>query len=84
MWLEDAGRGWRRVVASPKPLVVNETQCDPGAWCLSGYIVIVVCGGGGVPVVRNEVGSLRGIAAVIDKDRASSLLAQTLTRRSAA
>ena len=44
---------------------------------LAGYIVIV-CGGGGVPVVRNEVGSLRGVDAVIDKDRASSLLAQTL------
>ena len=73
---EDAGRGWRRVVASPKPLVVNEINAIQ-ALVLAGYIVIV-CGGGGVPVVRNEVGSLRGIAAVIDKDRASSLLAQTL------
>ncbi len=74
--MEDAGRGWRRVVASPKPLVVNEINAIQ-ALVLAGYIVIV-CGGGGVPVVRNEVGSLRGIAAVIDKDRASSLLAQTL------
>ncbi|MCY4070163.1 MAG: carbamate kinase [Chloroflexi bacterium] len=74
--VEDAGRGWRRVVASPKPLVVNEINAIQ-AMVLSGYIVIV-CGGGGVPVVRNEVGSLRGIDAVIDKDRASSLLAQTL------
>ena len=74
--MEDAGRGWRRVVASPKPLVVNEINAIQ-ALVLSGYIVIV-CGGGGVPVVRNEVGSLRGVAAVIDKDRASSLLAQTL------
>ena len=73
---EDAGRGWRRVVASPKPLVVNEINAIQ-ALVLAGYIVIV-CGGGGVPVVRNEVGSLRGVAAVIDKDRASSLLAQTL------
>ncbi len=73
---EDAGRGWRRVVASPKPLVVNEINAIQ-ALVLAGYIVIV-CGGGGVPVVRNEVGSLRGIDAVIDKDRASSLLAQTL------
>jgi len=73
---EDAGRGWRRVVASPKPLVVNEINAIQ-ALVLAGYIVIV-CGGGGVPVVRNEFGSLRGVAAVIDKDRASSLLAQTL------
>ena len=73
---EDAGRGWRRVVASPKPLVVNEINAIQ-ALVLAGYIVIV-CGGGGVPVVRTEYGSLRGIAAVIDKDRASSLLAQTL------
>lgn len=74
--MEDAGRGWRRVVASPKPLVVNEINAIQ-ALVLAGYIVIV-CGGGGVPVIRNEVGSLRGIAAVIDKDRASSVLAQTL------
>ncbi len=74
--MEDAGRGWRRVVASPKPLVVNEINAIQ-ALVLAGYIVIV-CGGGGVPVVRNEFGSLRGVAAVIDKDRASSMLAQTL------
>ncbi len=74
--MEDAGRGWRRVVASPKPLGITEINAIQ-ALVLSGYIIIV-CGGGGVPVVRNEVGSLRGIDAVIDKDRASSLLAQTL------
>ena len=74
--MEDAGRGWRRAVASPKPLVINEIHAIQSL-VLSGYIVIV-CGGGGVPVVRNEVGSLRGVDAVIDKDHASSLLAQTL------
>ena len=74
--MEDAGRGWRRVVASPKPVSVNEINAIQ-ALVLSGYIVIV-CGGGGVPVVRNEVGRLRGISAVIDKDHASSVLAQTL------
>ena len=73
---KERGRGWRRVVASPKPIVVNEINAIQ-ALVLAGYIVIV-CGGGGVPVVRNEVGSLRGVNAVIDKDRASSLLAQTL------
>jgi len=74
--VEDAGRGWRRVVASPKPLQIHEINALQ-ILMLNGYIVIT-CGGGGVPVVRNEVGSLRGVYAVIDKDRASSLLAQTL------
>ena len=74
--VEDAGRGWRRVVASPIPLQIHEINAIQ-ALMLSGYVVIT-CGGGGIPVVRNEVGSLRGVNAVIDKDRASSLLAQTL------
>lgn len=74
--MEDAGRGWRRVVASPKPLQIHEINAIQ-ALILSGYVMIT-CGGGGIPVVRNEVGSLRGVYAVIDKDRASSLLAQTL------
>lgn len=74
--VEDAGRGWRRVVASPKPQAIQEINAIQ-ALMLSGY-VIVACGGGGIPVIRNEVGSLRGVYAVIDKDRASSLLAQTL------
>lgn len=74
--VEDAGRGWRRVVASPKPLQIHEVNAIQ-ALMMSGY-VLITCGGGGIPVVRNEVGSLRGVYAVIDKDRASSLLAQTL------
>jgi carbamate kinase len=74
--VEDAGRGWRRVVASPKPLAIVEIN-PIRALIMSDYIVIA-CGGGGIPVVRTERGSLRGTAAVIDKDRASSLLAQTL------
>lgn len=74
--VEDAGRGWRRVVASPKPRAIQEINAIQ-ALMLSGYVVIA-CGGGGIPVIRNEVGSLRGVYAVIDKDRASSLLAQTL------
>lgn len=74
--IEDAGRGWRRVVASPTPRAIQEINAIQ-ALMLSGYVVIA-CGGGGVPVIRNEVGSLRGVYAVIDKDRASSLLAQTL------
>ncbi|HMZ06033.1 MAG TPA: carbamate kinase [Anaerolineales bacterium] len=74
--VEDAGRGWRRVVASPLPKEIIEfdavkTLID------SGQIVITV-GGGGIPVIAREDGELVGTAAVIDKDFASSLLAQAL------
>lgn len=74
--VEDAGRGWRRVIASPEPVEIIE-QGAIRYMSHAGYIV-VACGGGGIPVVRDEKGELRGIAAVIDKDRASSLLAQQL------
>lgn len=74
--MEDAGRGWRRVIASPKPLEIIERRAVRDL-VGQGYVVIA-CGGGGIPVVRNETGSLRGTYAVIDKDRASSLLADTL------
>lgn len=74
--MEDAGRGWRRVVASPEPLEIIE-QGAIRTMIRANYIV-VACGGGGIPVIRNQKGELRGIAAVIDKDRASSLLAQIL------
>jgi carbamate kinase len=74
--IEDAGRGWRRVVASPKPRAIQEINAIK-ALMMGGYIVIAV-GGGGIPVIRNEHGSLRGTFAVIDKDLASSLLAQML------
>lgn len=74
--MEDAGRGWRRVVPSPIPRNIQEINAIQ-ALMLSGYVVIAG-GGGGIPVVRTEVGSLRGVEAVIDKDRASSLLAQQL------
>lgn len=74
--MEDAGRGWRRVVASPKPLAIQEINAIR-ALIMNDYLVIAV-GGGGVPVIRDEQGNLRGTFAVIDKDRASSLLAQTL------
>jgi carbamate kinase len=74
--MEDAGRGWRRVVASPKPEAIHEINAIK-TLMQNGHIIIAV-GGGGVPVVRNEAGSLRGVAAVIDKDLASSLLAEQM------
>ena len=74
--VEDAGRGWRRVVASPIPMEIVEIESIK-ALINSGTIVIAV-GGGGIPVIRNEKGDLEGVAAVIDKDFGSSLLAQNV------
>lgn len=73
---EDAGRGWRRVVASPMPVEIVEL---PEVQCLiDGGFVVVTVGGGGIPVVRDENGDLSGTAAVIDKDLASERLAEDL------
>ena len=73
---EDAGRGWRRVVASPSPKRIVELEVIKSMIDL-GYIVIA-CGGGGIPVREDEEGKLQGLEAVIDKDLASSLLARDL------
>jgi carbamate kinase len=73
---EDAGRGWRRVVPSPRPLEIVERDAIQQL-IRSGYAVIAV-GGGGVPVVRHADGTLHGVEAVIDKDYASALLALTV------
>ena len=73
---EDAGRGWRRVVPSPKPLeIVEESVIET---LLANDIVVIAVGGGGIPVIRGKNGDLRGCAAVIDKDLASCLLAKNL------
>ena len=73
---EDAGRGWRRVVASPMPLELIE---EPAIKVLlEQEIIVVAVGGGGIPVIRKDNGDLEGVAAVIDKDRASCLLAKNL------
>ena len=74
--VEDAGRGWRRVVASPMPKEIVELETVE-TLIESGIITITV-GGGGIPVVDPGDGNYRGIAAVIDKDYASSLLAQKI------
>jgi carbamate kinase len=73
--VQDAGRGWRRVVPSPEPLEVVEKQVVVDL-LKNGYHVVTV-GGGGIPVVKTEHG-LEGVDAVIDKDLASSLLANQL------
>jgi carbamate kinase len=73
--VHDAGRGWRRVVPSPEPLEVVEL--DAIRALLGGGAIAVACGGGGIPVARRD-GRLAGVDAVIDKDRASSLLAREL------
>ncbi len=73
---EDSGRGWRKVVASPKPVeVIQETAIRA---LLADEHVVIAGGGGGVPVKRDFSGYLMGVEAVIDKDYTSSLLAQNL------
>jgi len=73
---EDAGRGWRRVVASPKPLRIVEEETI--RLLLENDVIVIAVGGGGIPVVEKENGELEGCAAVIDKDFASCLLAKNL------
>jgi len=74
--VEDAGRGWRRIVASPLPQEIVEL--DAVRELLGAGIITITVGGGGIPVIRNEEGDLVGTAAVIDKDYASSLLARSI------
>jgi len=74
--VEDAGRGWRRVVPSPLPKEIVELEGVRKL--LDAGIITITVGGGGIPVVRNEEGDLEGVAAVIDKDYASSLLARSI------
>lgn len=74
--VEDSGRGWRRVVASPIPKEIVEEKAIKSL-IDNGFIVVAV-GGGGIPVIRDEEGHLEGTAAVIDKDFASALLASRI------
>ena len=71
---EDAGRGWRKVVASPKPVDIKEINTI--RTLLNDGQVVVAAGGGGIPVVKEANGSLTGVEAVIDKDFASQRLAE--------
>ena len=75
-FVEDAGRGWRQVVPSPMPKRIVEVKAIQKL-VESGFVVVAT-GGGGIPVVEKESGGLIGIEAVIDKDFASALLANTI------
>src|SRR5262249_40498726 len=75
--VEDAGRGWRKVVPSPKPRAVRGVEIA-AALINRGHIV-VAAGGGGIPVVVSDDGEVRGVEAVIDKDYAASMLAASLS-----
>ncbi len=72
---EDAGRGWRRVVPSPIPLDIVEKEVIKEL--LEKDIIVIAAGGGGIPVIEED-GVLKGVEAVIDKDRASALLAKEI------
>ena len=74
--IEDAGRGWRKVVASPKPLEILEIETIKSL--LASGSMVIAGGGGGIPVVAEPGGKLKGVEAVIDKDRVASLLARAL------
>ena len=74
--IEDAGRGYRRVVASPKPVSIVEIQSIQDM--VEAGLVVVACGGGGIPVFKTEGHHLKGAAAVIDKDFASETMAEQL------
>ena len=72
---EDSGRGWRRVVPSPMPEKILEIDTIKRLW---DSTITIACGGGGIPVIEKEDGSVEGIAAVIDKDLAAERLAEDI------
>lgn len=74
--MEDAGRGWRRVVASPQP--VRILQQDAIMCLVNAGFTVVGVGGGGIPVIENNQGAIEGVDAVIDKDLASALFASSI------
>lgn len=74
--VEDAGRGWRRVVASPLPMRIVEEKAVKTL--IGAGVITITVGGGGIPVVADDDGNLTGVAAVIDKDLASALLGNVI------
>ncbi len=71
---EDKGRGWRRVVPSPIPLEIVEKEFVREL--IENEVIVIACGGGGIPVYVEEDGTFEGVDGVIDKDRASAILAR--------
>lgn len=76
VYKEDSGRGWRQLVASPKPIDIVEKSSILNL--LDAEFVVIACGGGGVPVIKRAEGDYEGVPAVIDKDLASALLAEAV------
>jgi carbamate kinase len=77
--VEQPGRGWRKVVASPRPMEI--ANVEPIGWLLERGAVVIAAGGGGIPVTRSADGRLHGVPAVIDKDLASAVLARAIGAR---
>ncbi len=76
VWKPQGSRGWRRVVPSPEPVTIVDRQAIEQL--ISDGVIVVACGGGGIPVVRRPDGRYEGVEAVIDKDLAAALLAREL------
>ena len=75
-WIEQQGKGWRKVVPSPQPLEIVETEAVLSL--INSGIIVVASGGGGIPVIRRKGGDLEGVEAVIDKDLAAQRLARDI------
>ena len=76
VYAEDSGRGWRRMVASPKPVKIVER--DSILKLIDHEFIVIACGGGGIPVIKDANGAYHGVPAVIDKDYASAKLADAV------
>ena len=74
VWIEDSGRGWRRVVPSPDPKHIVEAEAIRHLF--EEMFLVIACGGGGIPVIKKKDGTYQGVEAVIDKDLAGERLAQ--------
>jgi len=75
-WVEQSGKGWRKVVPSPEPLEIVEKEAILSL--IDSGIIVVASGGGGIPVIRKKEGALEGVEAVIDKDLAAQRLARDI------
>ena len=76
-FVEDSGRGYRTVVASPKPIDIAEKTAVLDL--TANKFIVIACGGGGIPVIKNDAGTLEGVSAVIDKDFAAEKLAELVS-----